>query len=436
MSLRRKGLVLAMEMDGEEEEVMVDGTEAMEEMESATDEAEEHATDVEELGDAVEDTVEDSDTLERIKDTMEGSLEDGDGLSESAAEIAEVAVESICARLGINHSNVMPAMESFGSTSSRATATRIAIESIGEAISKAWKAIVAAIVNSWDYIKKLVTGLFKAADALDGYNKKLLERADKLTGEVDKAELEKTSLAKYLSVDGKAGLDTVSTLLERSSSFMSLSGNVSKSSETLAAELAVKNIAEFDPKKQVSGLDKVFDKLLNTVESSIKGTDETTETGTVTTRIVKLKPLSGTMTYSIKVVSDSDNGSVAISLDNESVDSKVEKIAALSKDDIQKLLGLTATSIKQLMADKDTQKKYEKVGKTLKDASTSILKSTEKAEDGSNTKKAYASLRKSVTSLNTFSTKVAAKAPSQCIKTIKYAQSYATASMGNMKAAS
>jgi hypothetical protein len=56
-----------------------------------------------------------------------------------------LAVEALCHKLGIDGVKIFPAVESFGSTQSNITATRIAAEGIKETGNKVWEAILKAL---------------------------------------------------------------------------------------------------------------------------------------------------------------------------------------------------------------------------------------------------------------------------------------------------
>ena len=151
-----RGLFAVLESELETEVVAAPEVERVEELEDQVSQA---ATD--ELGgesDVMAETIDDAVTaieeLSEVGEILEGSVEEGSGLTEEAAEIAEVAVESICSRLGYTAAKrVIPAMESFGATSSRLDATKFALENVRELASRVWEAIKKFFTNLWDHIK-------------------------------------------------------------------------------------------------------------------------------------------------------------------------------------------------------------------------------------------------------------------------------------------
>ena len=167
MSFRSKGLVLAMEEEGlipvETPEVPEAEPEIVPaEVEQEIAEVQEEGGEVEDLNTAIEEAVEDVGTLEDTADVLEESVaEGGEGIDEAGAEIAEIAVESLCRRLGIKK-KVMPAMEGFASANSRVTATRVALEGFKDTIARAWAAIKSAFATLWTKIKAFLDSVLNA----------------------------------------------------------------------------------------------------------------------------------------------------------------------------------------------------------------------------------------------------------------------------------
>lgn len=177
MSFRSKGLVLAMEDDAPVVQVEINAeNEVPAEVEADAAELTEQAGEVEDLVTAVEEAEQDAETLGRMAEVMEESADKGEGLDETAAEIAEVAVEAICGRLGIRtHGRAMPALESFGSRSSRVSATRISVEGIKEWITTTWEAIKKAFKDMWTKVKTFFEKFFVANERLKSAAKKMKE---------------------------------------------------------------------------------------------------------------------------------------------------------------------------------------------------------------------------------------------------------------------
>jgi hypothetical protein len=149
----------------EEQVAQAEVAEGQAEVAEMADIADEAVTAIEEL----------ADVAEVMSDSVEG---DGEGLTEDAAEIAEVAVEAICARLGYKPAKkLMPSLEAFGSTSSRVEATKYALEGIGDTMKKIWEAIKGFFNRIWEAIKGLWNRLFDASTKVAARAKKLEEKA-------------------------------------------------------------------------------------------------------------------------------------------------------------------------------------------------------------------------------------------------------------------
>ena len=170
MSIFAKGLVAAMEDETQAAELAIDESGA-DSAEADIVEATDISADVEAGTAEVEQASADAETLTRIADTAEAAEEEG-GLDPVAAEIAEIAVESIYARLGVTR-NSYPALESFSGKTGRKRATQIAVEDIKETVKKIWAAVVVAFQKMVDFVKNFFAKIFDA-------NRKLLSRINSL----------------------------------------------------------------------------------------------------------------------------------------------------------------------------------------------------------------------------------------------------------------
>lgn len=87
--------------------------------------------------------VEGQDVLAKTSDVL--AQNEAEGVDPTTAQMASVAVESICQKLGISNSRVMPSLESFESNHTRASATSIAQEGIGQVLNAIYDGIIKAI---------------------------------------------------------------------------------------------------------------------------------------------------------------------------------------------------------------------------------------------------------------------------------------------------
>lgn len=120
-------------------------------------------------------------------------------------------VESICTRLGIT-TRVMPSMESFGSANSRKAATKLAMEGVGDAISRVWQAVKEAIINLWNKIVAFVKKILNGNLALEKAAKALKERVAKLKGIPEEDKFEDSSICNAFGVEKVNAASVISVL--------------------------------------------------------------------------------------------------------------------------------------------------------------------------------------------------------------------------------
>ena len=194
-----RGLVAAMEN--------IDGAGATDEVIPAADSAETSLLETAEAGtevtgtlDDIESASTDADSLGAIADTMEATEETG-GMDPVAAQVAEVAVESICARLGVQRRRPY-AMESFGDKSRRVSATRYAVEEIKDVLKRIWDAVKAAFGKVKEFLKNFFKALFDSNEKLAQRADALLKKATAVKGSPKEKDIPAGSFGKSLAVGG------------------------------------------------------------------------------------------------------------------------------------------------------------------------------------------------------------------------------------------
>lgn len=222
----RNGLGFALEDDSIDSDLDVADTAPA--AAAAMDEVNDDVDESEDLTAAIEEATDSADALQDITDTMEESVEEGEGVDPKAAEIAEIAVEFIAARAGVRHRSTFPAIESFGSSSSRVSATRVAVEGVKETIKKIWETIKAAIKRLWDKIKQFFLGITKNSKKLTEHLEALKKRVQDLPAGAKPIEskLDNSSLAEKLSIKGKADMSTAKKLLEHANKLPGATGKI------------------------------------------------------------------------------------------------------------------------------------------------------------------------------------------------------------------
>ena len=148
--------------------------------------------------DEAEDTVEE---LEADLADAEVAQESG-GLSKDAAAILQRNVANNLNRIGLAAPHAV-AVESFGSASSRASSTRLAMEGIKDGIRRAWEAIIAAIKKSIQWVKDHFNKVFGSYEALVKRAKAVAQRAENTTGSIEERAFENDGLYARLMTGAK-----------------------------------------------------------------------------------------------------------------------------------------------------------------------------------------------------------------------------------------
>jgi len=214
-----RGLVAAME----EEEVKVvapvapvEGGEPVEEPtvvipdnadspETEMIEVVEAAADGEEQEAVIEETTEIVEALESIADALAVSAANG-GLDKHAAAAVGIATQYMYDRVGIKTKS-MPALESFGGTSTRIGSTQLALEDIKDKIKTIWAAIIAGIEKAIQMAKDFYTKVFSSFEKLGARAEELAKKAPAVGDKAANSEIENERLFKSLNLSGKIEVD-------------------------------------------------------------------------------------------------------------------------------------------------------------------------------------------------------------------------------------
>ena len=211
-----RGIIFAMENDGQD---LDDGSEVNEaEVASALNETTGEAAEIENDADMVTDAADDASAVGDIRDEMQESVDSGEGLDETAAEIAEVAIEAYARRLGYGaRGRILPAKESFGGRSSRIQATRLAIEKADNIFKRAWDAIVSTVKKIFKKIVEWFRKLFDNTGKLKKAASKMkVDYGDKLV----KPAFE-SSIAKNISKEpGELNVGTIIKAVDETNDFI------------------------------------------------------------------------------------------------------------------------------------------------------------------------------------------------------------------------
>jgi hypothetical protein len=222
---------------------------------------EEHA-DIAEHDAAIDEAEETIEALESIREQLIEADKEG-GLTKSGAAILKISLEHMYSRVGlpVTGDKLMPALESFGGAASRQSATQIALESVGEVISKAWAAIVAAAKKAWEWIKGWYAKLFDANTKVGNRAKALLAAADKMEGEGKGTEsIKNEGIVNRLKMDGETTVGKVFESLEKvSKEFESGASTYFNHLNHLLEEVRKGGTVDLKPEEMSFGLAKATD---------------------------------------------------------------------------------------------------------------------------------------------------------------------------------
>lgn len=188
------------EVEAENEPVVIDESAGAEDLM----EADEYLETASEVEGAVEDATATVDTLGEIRKEVGNSLAEG-GMSEPEARALEIAVEHMCAAIGMSKAkkSVFPAMESFANKKDRISATKYAMEGLVDKAKEIGATIIKAIMKALEYAKQFFTSLFNATNGLKMKADQIVEAAKQAKAGGEEAHSVSGGFLNLLTVDGK-----------------------------------------------------------------------------------------------------------------------------------------------------------------------------------------------------------------------------------------
>lgn len=423
-----RNLVAAMEEAENMEVVPAETSEVAEaQLEVAEDVAEiiEGAEEIEELNAAIENATEDAEKLEEIQEILEETVEEGEGIDETAAQIAEVAVEQIRERLGIA-TRLLPAQESFGSKSSRLTATRVAIEGFSEQVTRIWEAIKKALKSALEKIIELWNRVFDGVESTAKLSKSVreeLKAAVKDGRTVAAAEkIEAKALAAAFNVDGAVDYKTIFA------NHVALTGNLPKFVAAVKKTMGTVDAAV--KAGDVEGFAKVQSELAEAVESLASGS------GSFADGKVALGPFVNGAT----TVVAADDSSVTVSSEGAAKPAASE-VEVLSQSDAAALLDMVDSLIESTRAFKKAQADLKAAvdsGVKVTDTVMAAVKKAFSKEDETispELKAATEKARKTVTTVSSAASRILSQVPAANATAAKRGVEYVRASVAQYKKA-
>lgn len=172
--------------------------------EDAIAEATQIQTDIESAQQAADDAEEVVQQVEEERQVLEQAQQQG-GAEQPAMEALQRAMSRFEKRTGVRSSISGMGMESFGSKSTRAQATAIAMEGAVEYIKKIIKMLVDAMAAVWEKVKAFFEKIWVGADRLAKRAKKVEEAAKAAQGKVAPADakVKSGSVLAYARQDDK-----------------------------------------------------------------------------------------------------------------------------------------------------------------------------------------------------------------------------------------
>jgi len=213
----------------------------------AVAEVDESVADQEVVVDQIEEAGEVVEALESLIDVMGLSVKNG-GMDKHAAAAVSIATQYMYSRVGMSK-KAMPALESFGGTSTRVGATQLAMEGFKDAVVKIWDAIIAQLKKFGAWIMGHMNKVFGTAERLVKRADAIIKAAD--AGSAKKMEeksFENKSLVKALYIgtavptDVKAALGVVATLVKETANKSVSDEDTDKIVSALESKEAVQNI--------------------------------------------------------------------------------------------------------------------------------------------------------------------------------------------------
>lgn len=158
---------------------------------------------MEEASSTAEALTDSSADLEEVAEALSASAAAG-GISTESAVYARLAIRGIVGRHSMALADAMvPSMESFGGSSSRARATASMEGAIVEALKSFWNAIVAKMKKLFAYVKNWVMKVFGAAPKLKARAEAIAKKTQNITGAAEEKTMD-LSLMHQLHIGGKA----------------------------------------------------------------------------------------------------------------------------------------------------------------------------------------------------------------------------------------
>jgi hypothetical protein len=449
------GLIASMEEI--DNEPITDEVEAAEVAATVADESAEIQTDGDEIGTSVaevEDAVQGGEELEAIGEVAVDAVESGEGLSEDAAEVASIAIESIRNRLGFRaDTRLVPATESFGNSNTRLMSTRLVVEGVMDSIKKIWAAIKAAVLRVWDKIKSFTAKLFNSSSMLGKHVEALRARARDLPSNAKMKEKKISSGIAGQINDGKtANMASLKKISDNTLALVGASSDMSEAQKTVSVEaqtLASGEINQDSVKKFLAAQSSASSKILAALskinpanglaaQASTRGPKAAKGSKTVT------KAFGPFVGNTLLVVDENESEFLGakvsrVSLSFQAPKGKAaDKVEALTSGEIQEVLGMANKMVLVLQDFKKVQGNYDTITKATTKLADTVMSNAQKilnkTGSDSETRQGLQELKTEVNAGIAAMNAFGSRAPALVFQLVKAMADYASISMRNLEA--
>ena len=284
-------LAWSMEDDEVVAEIAEGGSEGSEEVLNGDETVEGEMLEMDEAGDAVDETEAKVDQLEETAANLEAiymameSFKKSGGMSKEVAFAFQVGISNSIAKypsLTLSRSAGQPALESFGSASTRMAQTVASLEGLRQILSDFWTMIMKQINKLTAYIRNWFLKVLDAAPRLKKRAEAISERAKDTTGTMGEKKVD-LSLVRTLSLARKpvTGAQLIAAL-----------GSIE---EAAKARLTAKSADDYE---------KTMDSLLEIMEKAVEGKmEEATKGGVSYQNMLELHAKTSSSLFKAKSVS-------------------------------------------------------------------------------------------------------------------------------------
>lgn len=443
------GLAAMLEAENEVALSEAEAAETVNELNESSDELIESSDGIAADSDLAADAITGTEELEGVADIAVAANADGEGLSEDAAKVVTITVESICNRLRLDTPRILSA-ESFGNPQSRRHSTELTIESIGGTLKQIWTAIKNIALRIKDRFVQFFANLFKSATILNKHLVSLKRRADAMDSSFVKKEkvLKSSSLARAFSVKKKASLATMNEIVGNVDKLQGVTkGIVPIYSNWDAQKLIAANFSTDAIKAYLESSTNAAEQVARLVASAGTKLDASDVAGTAMKKDKNRKDVEamayGPFVNNLALVAETSKRTVdgvdVVSIDlsfASSKDAAATEIEALTLAEIKTVISDAVKRSDAIVEFKKTQGDIAKVTDQIVKATDTLLGTAMKALEANGasaeTKRGLSELRRDVNEQFGMLNKFANRAPALAFDTVSKMGDYVSASLKNL----